>query len=121
MQAGSAAQLASQSVSKTTVSAKTLKLSHFVSVNPDCSSRGASEIRVLAPPQNGRLNVMKTSDFPSFPTDSSYSRCNSARVPGTAVTYLAKAGFSGQESVQVRVFYPTGQARDVSYSIAVVP
>ena len=121
VQAGSAAQLASQSVSKTTVSAKTLKLSHFVSVNPDCSSRGASEIRVLAPPRNGRLNVMKTSDFPSFPTDSSYSRCNSARVPGTAVTYLAKAGFSGQESVQVRVFYPTGQARDVSYSIAVVP
>src|SRR5262249_44444811 len=74
-----------QSATRYVVSGHQLKLSFFNSTNPDCSSRGRSEVRLIRAPEHGRVSFRQTADFPS-----SRSQCHQRRVPGTAFYYQSQ-------------------------------
>ena len=65
---------------KTAVSGHSLRLAHFGSVNPDCSSRGATQIRVIGAPANGRISTARVVDF-AGDLAGQYAACNQARLP----------------------------------------
>jgi hypothetical protein len=101
---------------KSVVAGNSLKLSFFNSTNPDCSSRGKSEIRLTRAPEHGRVNLRQTVDFPS-----SRSECHQRRVPGTALYYQSRRGFAGMDYVEGEVIFPSGNLRQFNYTINVIP
>jgi hypothetical protein len=105
-----------QSANRYVVSGHQLKLSFFNSTNPDCSSRGRSEIRLIRAPEHGRVSFRQTADFPS-----SRSQCHQRRVPGTAFYYQSQRGFAGTDYVEAEVIFPSGRLGRYSYAINVVP
>jgi hypothetical protein len=95
------------------------EIDHFIFANPDCSSLGATTIRVIEQPANGRMEIRQGSDFPNFPTSNQRSVCNSRRVASTQVWYIPNAGFSGTDTARVDAIGPSGFSTQKPYSISV--
>ena len=93
----------------------------WVSLNPDCSSRGDVAIRIITPPGHGTMTVGKGSGFPSYPEDNVRRFCNIRTTPGTVVKYRSEAGFSGRDSAIAKVLWPDGTLVSVEFRIAVWP
>src|SRR3974390_2258652 len=83
-----------QSVSKTVAVGGVLKLSHYASVNPDCSPLGMPVVRLSFAPRHGVITTVKRSDFSHF-SAAHYDRCNSRRVLGVSAEYRPTRGFTG--------------------------
>ncbi len=77
-------------------------------VNPDCSSGGMHKVRVVQAPEQGTLDVAKTTNFPSFLPMNPRAKCNTQRVPGTQITYRAKSGYVGTDAYVLEIFAPNG-------------
>ena len=105
------------SYSKTMAAGKTLLLTHYASINGDCSSRGPVEVRVVSGPTSGAIRVTQGSGYSHFTGD--YQQCNAYRVFGANVTYAPQKGFVGSDSVQLDVIYPSGFERLETFTITV--
>src|SRR5215203_7131844 len=113
------ASLPSVSSAKTAVAGHSLKLDHFVSVNPDCSPRGAPQIRVIGAPAHGKISTARAVDFAKG-FSGAYAACAQARTSGTTASYTARSGFSGQDVVRLLVIYSSGNTTQGTYSLTVV-
>jgi hypothetical protein len=102
-----------------TTSTKSQRLNFFTSLNPDCTSRGRTEVRVVTPPMNGSIKIAYESDFPRYSAVSQRYECNRRRVTGTSVVYTPRRDFQGQETIVVEGFYPTGQLDRVTHTVNV--
>jgi hypothetical protein len=110
-----------QTATKYAVSGRPLKLSFFATVNPDCSSVGQTTIRLTRAPEHGRVSVTQTMDFPNFAPSNVRFACNRRRVAGATINYVSQRGFVGTDSVQAEVISASGNLRQQSYTINVVP
>ena len=88
-------------------------------IRPDCSSLGATTVRISRPPQHGRLEVRETADFPRHPAADPRSRCNQTEVPGVIVSYTSAVGYVGTDSAVVEALFPDGGHQLVEYFIEV--
>lgn len=104
---------------KTVVAGNSVKLGFFNSTNPDCTSIGFATVRILQNPQQGSLQVSRTRDFPSFPPSNVRHVCNTRRVQGVAITYVAPRGYQGSEYAALEIIYATGSEIRRSYYITV--
>jgi hypothetical protein len=93
-----------------------LQLAHFASVNPDCTSKRKTVVRVTDGPAHGTILVKETKAFSTF---RNYQQCNVRRVDGVAVEYLPQRGYLGADTVGLDVFYPSGEERMRVYDISV--
>jgi hypothetical protein len=84
---------------KTAVAGQPIRLNHFAQVNPDCSVRGVTQVRILQQPRHGRVSMTRATDFAAFRGD--FARCSSRQVPGTTLSYTARPGFVGTDTVRV--------------------
>src|SRR5215475_11348111 len=57
-------------------------VSFLYALNPDCSSRGDVEVRLVTPPAHGTLRLEKLSDFPDYGKDNDRSACNERLITG---------------------------------------
>ena len=105
--------------SKIAASGKQIKLNFFNSTNPDCSSSGDPTVRIAQEPQHGRILVSAGRDFPSFSQNNVRSACNTRRVAGRAVNYVSERGYVGSDSALVEVFFTSGHAYRMYYTIQV--
>ena len=103
--------------SKTMVAGGTLLLGHYANVNPDCSSRGPVEVRVISGPTSGAVRVTPGSGYGYFSGD--YEHCNANKVFGTNVMYTPQRGFIGSDSVQLDAIFPNGRERIETFTIIV--
>lgn len=96
----------------TTLSGKPLKISHFISVNPDCSSKGYTVLRVITPPENGKISFVQSVDFtsPRLRPGTDFSHCNNKRIAGTSLIYTPNAGFIGDDKTTIERINPSGLA-----------
>lgn len=106
---------------KTAIAGRPLKLGHWYSINPDCSSLGRTEVRIASGPQRGTLAVKQSSDFPRYPSTNSRSACNGRRVTSTQLWYTSPRGVVGQDHVSAVIVFPSGATRNPSFTINVVP
>ena len=102
---------------KVTTGGKPLKVDIGYSINPDCSSRGRTDIRVLAGPQHGAVSVRDGMDFPAFKPDNTRHHCNTRRVPVTEIVYTPAGRYVGPDSFEVEFVFPTGNARTHTYRV----
>jgi hypothetical protein len=101
------------------VSGKPVILTFVAHTAPDCTGDGYPEIRITQQPQNGRVDVTKTSSFPSFPPNNIRHVCNTRRVPGIEVRYTSRAGFLGSDSVAIEAITPRGGSASRHFAITV--
>jgi hypothetical protein len=101
-------------------SGKPLMLFSASSTNPDCTSLGTVELRVVQGPEHGRVSIRKAGVFPTFAASNPRSACNVRRVPGILATYVSQRGYVGDDLVVLEVFFPNGSAKRVTIAIRVV-
>jgi hypothetical protein len=106
-----------QSSTKTMVAGSFLRLGHYASVNPDCTSRGKTVVRLDAAPMHGSIRLLQQSNYSNF--NGSYEICNSRRVAGITVEYFPKRGFIGSDTVGLDVIYPSGTEGHFTFTIYV--
>jgi hypothetical protein len=113
----SAAQ--AQRLTMTALSGKPLKLNFSNTTNPDCTSVGETVVRLTKEPQHGKVTISKASDFPGFPKKNVRFKCNKQRVAGTKTVYVSERGYTGSDSAEIEVIFPTGSTARRYYTIDV--
>jgi len=103
--------------SKTMAVGGTLLLSHYASVNMDCSSRGPVAVRIVDGPAAGEIQVAQGPGYSHFTGD--YQRCSAYEVFGANVTYVPQKSFAGLDSVKLDVIFPSGLERVETFTITV--
>jgi len=111
------ANATSDTFSKAVVAGGTLQLSHYASVNMDCSSAGRPEVRIVTGPSSGAVRVVQGLGFSHFSND--YAPCSARRVHGATVNHAPEKGFLGSDTVQLDVVFPNGFERIDTYNITV--
>ena len=94
-------------------------LNFVYNTSPDCTGAGYADVRITQQPQNGRVSVVKTSSFPTFPPSNVRYVCNTRQVPGIEVRYSSKAGFIGTDYVAMESIFPHGTSLTRRYFITV--
>lgn len=106
-------------VSRTAVSGQEIKIMFFTSLNPDCTSAGWFNVRVPQPPENGRLRIEKTTDYPNYVAGNQRYACNLKKVPGTRVMYRSNEGYLGPDQVQLEGLTESGADMTTMFNITV--
>ena len=97
----------------------TIRVIGFFDVDPTCRSNGRTIVTLVTPPHGGRVAVRYGSVKPKFPDTNVRVVCNVRRVPSTDLYYTASPEFSGSDSFTIEQVYPTGYARQTTYTIEV--
>jgi len=107
-----------QTFNKSMVAGGALKLGHYASVNPDCTSKGKTVVRLSVAPTHGTIRLREGKDF-SFFNSPLQQPCNTRRVEGVTVEYRPEHGFIGSDTVGVNAIYPSGNERTETFYITV--
>ena len=105
-----------QSDSRTMASGQVLRLGHFSNVNPDCTSKGTTTVRISNPPAHGVVRMRTELAFSNFATQ---KQCEARKVHGVTVEYLAEHGYLGSDTIGLDVISPSGREQMRTYFITV--
>ena len=94
------------------------RMEFLTALNPDCSSSGDINVRVIKQPEHGKLETTPTSHFPLFSKQSNRYKCNQHKVKGVLVNYKPEK-YVGEDAFDILIMYPGGFAREVHYEISV--
>jgi hypothetical protein len=105
-----------QSDSRTMASGQVLRLGHFSNVNPDCTSKGTTTVRISSAPTHGVVRMRTESAFSNFATQ---KQCETRKVHGVTVEYMPEHGYLGSDTVGLDVISPGGREQMRTYVITV--
>jgi hypothetical protein len=74
---------------RTVPSGTNQRIEFLTALNPDCTSSGDLNVRVIKQPEHGKLETTPTSYFPGFSKQSNRYKCNQHKVKGVLVNYIA--------------------------------
>jgi hypothetical protein len=103
---------------RTVPSGTNQRIEFVTSLNPDCTSNGDINVRVIKQPEHGKVEIASTAHFPSFSKESNRYKCTQHKVKGVLVNYKAEK-YVGEDAFDLLVLYPGGFAREVHYDIGV--
>lgn len=106
-------------IKKVVLSDTRTKLTYHMYVNPDCSPSGFATYRISREPKNGKAEMVRGEEFPSFKSDNVRSKCNEQRVGATQLWFLPNEGFRGKDSFEFELIGPRGQYRRTFVEIEV--
>jgi hypothetical protein len=104
---------------KAAAAGKPVILYQATSVHPDCSATGAVTMKVLVPPEHGRVTFQRTGVFPTFSSWNVRERCNTRRVPGIKAIYTSQRGYQGIDRAAIEVIFPAGGYQRHAFGIVV--
>jgi hypothetical protein len=94
------------------------RIAFLHATNPDCTSSGDINVRVIKQPEHGKVETTPTSHFPGFSKQSNRYKCNQHKVKGMLVNYKAEK-YIGEDAFVILIIYPGGFAREVRYDLSV--
>lgn len=97
-------------ISAVVPTAKQRLVGFYYSLNPDCSTVGEIDARVIKQPQNGSVEVVPGTGFTSFAENNERHACNMKASPGVRVTYVSNDGFVGNDAFEVEFLAGIGDA-----------
>jgi hypothetical protein len=83
---------------------KEIQIGAYVNVRPDCTSGPLPTIRLIGPPEHGKVSVKKVRV-----NATNYKQCLALEVPGYVAFYRALSGFAGTDVVTLEVRFPGGR------------
>ena len=92
----------------TVVSGKQSQVGFRLAINPDCSSAGEIDARILKKPEHGTLEITEGTAYPRYPEKSDRFHCNEQKVPASLVMYKSDDGYSGKDYIEVEFIGPLG-------------
>jgi hypothetical protein len=108
-----------QTVTPVTVSGKQSQVGFVWALDPDCSSRGETESRVLRKPEHGTLEITPGNSFPKFPENSPLFHCNKQKVSGSLILYKSNEGYTGKDYFDIEFIGPRGADYTMKYVVTV--
>jgi hypothetical protein len=104
-------------VTPTVPTGKARQVGFFAPINPDCTSAGDTDSRVIKQPHNGTVELEPGSGFATYPATNPRSACNAKQVQGVKIIYTSKEGFTGKDQFELEFLTPSGG--DVIWKYAV--
>lgn len=95
------------------------RLDFLYDLQPDCSSAGKLEVRVLEQPRHGTLSIENGQALTDFPQDDRRAACNARQSDGTLVFYQPSADYRGTDSITLAVTLPAAGDLKRHYAIDV--
>ena len=95
------------------------RLRFLYAIQPDCSSQGRTTVRVLEPPQHGKLTIEYGQGFTGFRTDDRRYECNTRKSDGVLIFYESNPEYLGSDSFTIYAIYPFGNVGTYHHSIDV--
>jgi len=93
-------------LTRATTAEQKSRLDFLYDLQPDCSSAGKLEVRVLEQPQHGTLAIENGQAFTGFPQDDKRAGCNAHQSDGMLVFYQPGADYRGADSITLSVTSP---------------
>jgi hypothetical protein len=108
---------ADQNVERSVVSGGRAQIYGYYAINPDCTTIGDVDVKIVDQPAHGTFIVADTQVFPNFNKDNVRSECNSKKVPGLVGTYAATGSYVGDDKLTVRQIDTFGNETIIHYTI----
>jgi hypothetical protein len=108
-----------QTITPTVVSGKLSQVGFVWALDPDCSSRGETDARVLRKPEHGTLDITLGNSFPHFPEKTPLFHCNQQKVPGSLIMYKSGDGYVGKDNFDIEFIGPRGANYIFRYVVTV--
>jgi hypothetical protein len=100
-------------------SGKNQRIGFYTHLNPDCTTSGATDIRITKQPEHGSVEITPTINFPSYPKEHVRFKCNEHKVRGLQLNYKSAEKYVGSDEFELLVLWPTGFALEVHYDVSV--
>ena len=104
----------------TVATGSVVRVHGYTYVHPDCTVGDVPTVRILEPPQHGKVWLAPGATYPVNVGDlQTREACRTHRVAALILRYRAAAGYVGQDSVKTEVFWENGASRQDDFSITV--
>jgi hypothetical protein len=100
-------------------SGRSVVLNFVHSINPDCSSAGDPDVRLVKAPEHGVVAIVSGEGFANYAKDNVRAKCNGKRVHGVNVSYKSSPGYTGTDAFELLSMSPTGFAWEIVYRVDV--
>jgi hypothetical protein len=97
-------------------SGQAIQIAIFTNVLPDCTAGPLPTIRLVYPPEHGKLIVKK-----ARLNVTNFKQCLALEVPALVAFYRSAADFAGRDSAILEVKSPQGTVQSQRYLITVSP
>ena len=91
-----------------------IRVGVYVNVKPDCTSGPLPSIRLMTPPENGKVTVKQ-----GKVTGTNYKQCLALEVPAFIAFYRPRADFVGVDVLILEVKFPGGKTEVQKVSVTV--
>jgi hypothetical protein len=109
----------SRTVSPVAVAGLPLKIGHFASLNPDCTSMGEVVARITKNADHGVVTIQPGQGYTNYPETNPRNHCNYKPTSGVNVIYVSNSGYIGPDSVGLDFFYPNGSELQFAVNVKV--
>jgi hypothetical protein len=83
---------------------KEVRVGVYVNLKPDCTSGPLPSIRLISPPEHGKVTVKQ-----ARVNATNYNQCLAVQIPGFVAFYQSAPQFSGTDSVSLEIKTPGGR------------
>ena len=91
-----------------------IRIGMYINVQSDCTSGPLPTIRLVSPPEHGRVNVKKANVRAT-----NYKQCLALSVPGYVAFYRSRPGFSGTDVLTLEIKFPGGRTEVQKITVTV--
>ena len=106
--------------SKTVISDRPTKMDFRHQLNPDCTSQGRIDVRIITPPKYGQLSVRNGRDYPFFTSENRRIICNPRVAPSTQVWYRSYREYYGKDYYSIRYIFGNGDTTTENITVNIV-
>jgi hypothetical protein len=111
--------LKKETLKRVVASGITNQLAFFITLNPDCTSRGDIVVRIINKPAHGSVEAFATSAYLRASQVGQHPKCGQTKVKGIALNYKAENRYVGDDALDIVAFYPDGWAWEVHVDLSV--
>ena len=83
---------------------KEIRVGVYVNLKPDCTSGPLPTIRLISPPEHGKVTVKQATV-----NATNYKQCLAVQVPGFVAFYQSAPEFFGNDSISLEIKTPGGR------------
>ena len=93
---------------------KDIQVGLYVNVRPDCGSGPLPSIRLITPPDNGKVTVKK-----ARVSATNFKQCLALEVPGFVAFYRSQPDFAGVDILILEIKFPGGKTEIQRITVSV--
>jgi hypothetical protein len=114
-----AQELSTPPTHRIVLSGERVRIGFSYDVDPDCSSTGHINSRLLEQPKHGVVEIVTEKGYTNYAMDHQKYKCNEKQSDIQAYYYKSREDFKGKDRFVVEVFFPRGSYRKRVFNIDV--